>query len=585
VLAEFISDYYFSPLGVVLKGFIPKQTKEQKKKDGICGEIKKKNITLTKSQKEAVLKISKNNIQKILLYGSSGSGKTEVYIHSILELQKKNKDSQFLILLPEKTLTPQAIERYGVYFKKEEIGIISSNISKGQFYSTWQKIKSGEIKIIIGTRMAVFAPFKNLGLIVVDEEQDISYKQWDMNPRYDARIVAEKLAEINRCTIVRGTATPLIESFYRSKNKELELLILPILNLKSENKNYELNVKEKNLRNNYIVDMKKERWAKNYSCISKKLKSGIAYALKYKQQIVLFVNRQGMSIFSICESCKTVLKCPTCERSLVYINKGIYKCLHCEYKTGIIPKCEKCGGIAFKNIGLGTQKVAKEVSSFFPSAKIVVADSAVSRKHDFHDKIYKTFSRGEADILIGTHMISKGWDLPRVTLVGIIDTDNMLTFPDYSTEEKVFQNLIQVSGRVNRPGTHFPGVVIIQTFQPENKTIKLASEKNYEIFFENEIKEREALNLPPFGKLIKLIFQDYDFKKVEEKNIATYEVLNKITDIRISEPHIPLLSKIRGRWRKQIIIKIKNKIPTKLKIELRKIGSGWNIDVDPISLI
>lgn len=590
-LAKFISDYYISPLGVVMKNFVPKRAKTRNKKQETKNNIKQKQITLTKEQKNAIKKIVINSksyqlkANSYLLFGPAGSGKTEVYINSIVEIKKKDKNLQFLIIIPEKTLTPQALERYGAYFKSEEIGVLSSNISKGQFYDTWQKIKSGEIKIIIGTRMAVFAPFKKLGLIVIDEEQDMSFKQWDMNPRYDARVVAEKLAEIHKAKIVRGSATPSIESYYRALNKDLKLVELPRLNLEIESK------KNNTLTTNYllpttsIVDMKKERWTKNYTCISRKLKSEIEYALKYKQQVILFINRQGMSSFSICEACKTVLKCPKCERALVYEKGGMYGCTHCKYKTSIFPKCEKCGGISFKNVGLGTQKVEKEISNLFPSAKIIIADTPSSKTKDFAEKIYDTFSKGETDILIGTQMISKGWDLPRVSLVGIIDADNLLSFPDFSAEEKAFQVISQLAGRVNRPGARFPGVVIVQTYQPENKIIQLASENNFPSFFERIVEERKSLNFPPFGKIVKLVFQDYNFEKVEKESQKIFEILENIKEVKVSEPHTPLLSKIRGRFRKQMIVKFPNEIPIALEKEIRKLGSGWIIDRDPISII
>ena len=237
-LAKFISDYYISPLGVVMKGFVPKRMKSRKAPSPVLrtssSEGRGENIVLTKEQKDAVKKIAnyKLPITNYLLFGPAGSGKTEVYINSIIELRKINKNYQFLILLPEKTLTPQAMERYGAYFSSEEIVVLSSNISKGQFYSNWEKIQSGEAKIILGTRMAVFAPFKKLGLIVIDEEQDMSFKQWDMNPRYDARTVAEKLAEIHQAKIVRGSATPSIESYFRTLKNDLKLLLLPTLKLK-----------------------------------------------------------------------------------------------------------------------------------------------------------------------------------------------------------------------------------------------------------------------------------------------------------------------------------------------------------------
>lgn len=590
-LAQFISNYYFSSLGIILKGFVPKRVKAHKIKKISESHISKQ-VKLTQEQKLAVKQITQSKLKiknrSFLLFGPSGSGKTEVYIHSILKLQEKNKNLQYLILVPELTLTPQAVERYGAYFKIDEIALLTSNLSKGQFYHHWQKIKSGKAKIIIGTRLAVFAPFKKLGLIVIDEEQDMSYKQWDMHPRYDARTVAKKLAEIHHSLLVRGSATPSIESYYYAMNNDYQLLELPALNLKNlNNKSLKPNI---TVSQTSIVDMKKERWTKNYTCLSKKLKSEIEYALKNKQQSLLFINRQGMSSFSVCQNCKAVLKCPHCDRALIYNRKGYYKCIHCSYKTSIMPKCAKCGGINFKNVGLGTQKVEKEILDLFPSAKVMVADATQAKKHNFQQKIYADFSQGKADILIGTQMISKGWDLPRLSLVGIIDADNLLSFPDFIAEERAFQLIAQVSGRTNRPGAKFPGEVILQTFQTENNILKWAAEKNYEAFYKNEIKEREALSYPPFSQLVKITFQNVNEEKTEKEAQRIYREINlKVKNkknIQVSAPHFPLIPKVRRRFKKQIVIKIKTqKIPAELKKVLEKLGAGWIIDIDPISII
>jgi len=483
-------------------------------------------------------------------------------------------------------LTPQALERYGQYFPPEEIVMLSSNITKGQFYGYWQRVKSGQAKIIIGTRMAVFAPFQKMGLIIIDEEQDMSYKQWDMNPRYDARTVAEKLAEINKCPIVRGSATPAVETYWRAKNeKEMNLLDLPHLTTPPQPSPDYKGGGNTNSPQTVIVDMKKERWAKNYSCISKKLKSEIAYALKYDQQTILFINRQGMSSFSVCKSCKTVLKCPKCDRSLAYDQKGHYRCLHCAYKTSITPQCSKCKGIIFENVGLGTQKVEKEIKNLFPSARVARLDSQVAKEAAYQAKIYQEFSARQIDILIGTQMISKGWDLPNVALIGIIDTDNALSIPDFSAGEKFYENIVQVSGRVARPGAKFPGSVVIQTYQPENKSIRFSAERNYEAFFQFEIAERKALSFPPFGRLVKLVFQDYDARKTEVETEKVSTVMQSIPDTKVTEAQEAFVPKIRGRFRRQIIIKCKSKfIPEKLIVELKKLGTGWIIDIDPISI-
>lgn len=585
-LAQFISEYYFSPLGVVLKSFIPKRIKSRSVKLE-THNASDKNIKLTKEQVSAVNIITKKINCKFLLYGPSGSGKTEIYIHSILRLARlparqatRYSTLQFLILLPELTLTPQAIERYGAYFKPEEIAVIHSKLSKGEFYANWQKIKSGKAKIIIGTRLAVFAPFRNLKLIVIDEEQDISFKQWDMNPRYDARTVAEELAKIHKATIVRGSAAPSIESCQKAYCKKYSLIKLPELRLTGS----KFNMPDAKIE---LVDMKKERWDKNYSTISKKLKSEIAYALKNKLQTILFINRQGMSAFSVCIDCKAVLKCPRCDRALVYENSGVYRCAHCVYKTSITPQCPNCKNMSFQNIGLGTQKVEREILNLFPAAKIARADSQSMQGKDAQKNLHRKFMDGEIDILIGTQMISKGWDLPNLALIGIIDGDNLLALPDFSTAERAFQIIMQVAGRVNRPGAKFPGLVFVQTFAPEQTFFKLVAEKKLEEFYAKEIEERKSLRLPPFGKLIKLTFQHYNKASVISETDRIYGILKarESKKQKISEPQNAFLSNIRGRFRKQIIIKLTGDISENLKTILKSLPNGWIIDIDPITIL
>jgi primosomal protein N' (replication factor Y) len=581
-LAKYISDYYIISLGVVLKNFVPKRIDSHYIKQDIKNEPRKinseKKIILTDEQNSSVKIIIKKNADKFLLFGPAGSGKTEVYIHSILELKKQNLKSQFLILVPEKTLTPQALERYGAYFPEKEIVLMSSNLSKGAYFANWQSIKSGEAKIIIGTRMAVFAPFRKLALIVIDEEQDVSFKQWEMNPRYDARVASEKLSELHECGLIRGSATPSVESYFKTKDNQYTLLTL--------SNSYSPKSKAKVHSTIELVDMKKERWTHNYSCISKKLKNEIAYALKNNLQTILFINRQGMSNFSVCNDCKTVLKCPNCDRALIFVNSGEYKCPHCKFIASVIPSCSKCQGIEFKNIGLGTQKVEKEVRDLFPGARILRLDSSGVNEKNFQKRAYEEFSRGLIDILIGTQMITKGWDLPRMALASVIDADNMLTLPDFRVGEKAWQDLIQLSGRVSRPGAKFPGRVIIQTYHPENKIFALVNQNDYQNFYDQELPDRQILRYPPFGKIAKLVFEDYNQKKVAKETERLYNFLTaENADFKINAVADCFIPKVRGKYRKQLILKYNNKLPKTILDILRSLPTGWIIDIDPISII
>lgn len=599
-LAQFIAQHYFAPLGLVLKSFVPKRVKSRsanrvaQNRVAQIGKSIGKKIILTNEQRIAVDEISKRHAKyqiqntRYYLYGPAGSGKTEIYAHAMRELSQKDPEAQFLVLVPELTLTPQAIERYGNYFAAEEIVSIQSGLPKGTFYTNWKKIKSGEAKIIIGSRMAVFAPFKKLRLIAIDEEQDMSFKQWDMTPRYDARRVAEKLAELHSARIIFGSATPSLENYYRAANGQLQLLQLPALKLPGK--------REGGLPETLLVDMRKERWKNNQSGpanlspLSRKLQSEISYALNNGLQIVLFINRQGMSSFSVCAACKTVLKCPDCDRALVYEQRGFYKCLHCAYQTSIMPSCAKCKGLIFTNIGLGTQKVEREILDRFPTAQVARADNQTMQLPGAQEKIYREFSDGQFDILIGTQMISKGWDLPNVALIGIIDADNLLSVADFSASIRTYQNIVQVSGRTGRPNSKRRGVVLIQTFNPDNFVFKAAAERDFPKLYAKEITEREGLFYPPFGQLIKLIFQGLDNQKVKAETERVYELFEQaaIPKVSVAEPQEPLIGKVRGNFRRQIIIKIKSAENSDFSSELRSIinslPAGWLIDVDPISI-
>jgi primosomal protein N' (replication factor Y) (superfamily II helicase) len=601
-LAEKISNYYLTSLGTVLRHFMVKRViaRVTNNQSSAISNQETKNIILTKEQGTAVAVIASSHLEldirnlKFLLHGPSSSGKTEVYLNSILELRKRNPDQQFLILLPELTLAPQALARYRAYFPEKEIALLHSKISKGQLYQSWQKIKSGQAKIIIGTRLALFAPFQDLGLIVVDEEQDMAFKQWDMNPRYDARKGAQLLSEIFACPLVFGTSTPRIETFQKTQAGEIKLLTLPKLVL-PDNKDYHLPP-----TTYHLVDMRKEKWTDyagkkkpNLSLLSLKLQGEISYALSHKLQTVLFVNHQGMSNFSICAGCKAVLRCLKCDRALIYENSGEYKCLHCNYTSGAFATCVACKGLEFKNVGIGTQLVEREVKKLFPAAQVKRLDGTSAKIAKEKEQVFEDFSNRKIDILIGTQMITKGWDNPNVGLVAIIDADSLFTSPDFLTDERAYANIMQVAGRTGRFGATYPGQVLIQTYHPENKIFNFILNQNYADFFQAQTKERQALSYPPFGKIIKLTFKDEAKEKVEKVSRVVFEKLANLisqTDyLSLTEPDRPLVSKIRTKFIQQMILKIKTgdgpkPLPVEVIKFLASLPTGWAIDVDPISI-
>ncbi|HBO16870.1 MAG: Primosome assembly protein PriA [Candidatus Moranbacteria bacterium GW2011_GWE2_35_2-] len=584
-LAKFISEYYFTSLGIVLKMFVPDRVKARatRKKFSIPKpEIK--NIVFTKAQNSFINKIYHKNCKlkvvkcQALLFGPSSSGKTEACIQVIAKLSQLDPDTQFLIIVPELTQISPIAERIFAHFDENEIAILHSKIPKGQFYSNWQAIKSGKIRVIIGTRQALFAPFKKLKLIVIDEDHDVSFKQWDASPRYESQKIAEKLTDFFRAHLLLSSATPRVENYYLTESEKYKLIKFSHLNIGNNATHIE------------VVDMKKERWVRNKSPLSRKLRGEIEYALKNKLQTILFVNRQGMSAFSVCKKCKEVLKCPKCRRALIYQKKGNYKCLHCSYKTSDFPTCPNCKEMIFENVGIGTEKILRELRKNFYSARIEIADNQTMKSQEVREKIWRDFSDGKIDILIGTQMITKGWDLKNVGFVGIIDADGLLSFPDLFTNENAFAHIVQAAGRTGRPGSRFPGEVVVQTFQPENFVIKSAIENDFRKFYEKELGERKELDYPPFGKLIKLIFQDQNEKKAKKETDRVFQILEWVSEdldgTRIYPPQNCMLSNIRGKHRKQIIIKYKTKdVDLKIKKAIQSLGPGWIIDRDPISII
>lgn len=578
-LALFISKQYFTSLGRCLVHFVPRTAKARIESElaSTTNSSAPAKIHLTQEQLAAIKKISrKNQLKPQYLFGPASSGKTEVYIRSIKA--KLASDEQALILVPELTLIPQEIRRYGEAFGTNNLAVIHSHLTPGAFYEAWQKIALGEVRIIIGTRQALFAPFKKLGLVVVDEEQDDAYKQWDMNPRYDGRTVAEKLASIHRAGIVFGSATPSIERFHKAKTGIYELLTLSALPIQP---NYTIRP----------INLRFEKHLKNSSSLSEALIDEITFALKHKRQILLFINRQGASSFSVCNDCKTILRCPSCDRALVFdVPSGVYRCLHCSHKTSAFPQCVSCKGLNFKNIGTGTQKIEREITKRFPYSKVARIDRQTMQKKGAQEQVFSDFVHGNIDILIGTQMATKGWDLPNVTLVGMIDADSLFAFPDFKTDENAFQHIMQATGRMARIGSQSDGTALIQTFYPENPTIQKIQTKDYLAFYTETIEQRELLSYPPFGRLIKIMYQDKDAKKVEKEIKKIHAKLRVIADsdrgIRLSEPHSPFLAKIRENHRKQIVIRCKKQaLPEDLDMLLRKLSKDCIIDIDPVSLV
>jgi primosomal protein N' (replication factor Y) (superfamily II helicase) len=497
------------------------------------------NIILNGIQKEVISDISNhlNEYYPVLLHGVTGSGKTEVYMNLIEKVLKDDKE--VIVLVPEISLTPQLIDTFKKRFGKN-IAILHSRLSEGEKYDEWRKITRKEIKIVIGARSAIFAPFTNLGLIIVDEEHSETYKQ-DNNPRYNAIDMALFRGKYHQVPIIMGTATPSIESYTRAKTKEFKLLEM-----------------DKRINNNLpiikLVDLKEEI-KNNHKIISRLLKEKINDRLNKREQIIILLNRRGYSTIVSCHKCGYVDKCPSCDIPLTYHkNNDAMNCHYCGYSKYKLNICPTCGSKDINEYGLGTQKLEEYLNNEF-NARIIRMDIDTTKGKDSHAKIINDFKDHKFDILIGTQMIAKGLDFPNVTLVGVLNGDASLNIPDYKSAERTFQLLNQVSGRSGRGD--ILGEVIIQTYNVDHYSIIKAINNDYEGFYNEELKIRQALKYPPYYNLclIKTSSKDYDLLIKESNKIKSY-LTSKISNIVLG-PSSAINPKINNVYYIQIIIKYK----------------------------
>ena len=467
-----------------------------------------KKLILNEEQEDAYKKIEnamdENRYEKFLIYGITGSGKTEIYLQLIEKAIIQNKSA--IVLVPEISLTPQMLDRFIGRFGKEKIAVLHSKLSIGERHDEWERIKNGEAKIVIGARSAIFAPCSNLGVIIIDEEHDSSYKS-ESSPRYSAKEVAEKIASNNLVPLVLGSATPDLRTFYDTENGNTTLLKLT----KRANNS--------SLPSVEVVDLKFELATGNRSMISNLLYSEIEKNLKEKKQTILFLNRRGYSTFIMCRNCGYTLKCPNCNISLTYhITKNILKCHYCGHTQRPVNVCPECGSEKIRYFGTGTQKLEQEIKKQFPESTTIRMDVDTVTKKNSHEEILKKFKEENIDILIGTQMVVKGHHFPNVTLVGVIAADGSLNQDDYRANERTFQILTQVAGRAGRE--KLPGKVIIQTYNPNAFPIECAKIQDYDMFFKTEIELRKQLKYPPFCDIILIGFSGENENEI--KNISEY---------------------------------------------------------------
>lgn len=496
---------------------------------------------LTFEQKYVLDEYNNSDNNLFLLKGVTGSGKTEVYMRMVEEVLEKNQSA--IVLVPEISLTPQMIERFKGRFGRN-VALFHSKLSDGERFDEWFRVKEGKAKLVVGARSAIFLPVKNLGLIIIDEEHENTYKS-DQNPKYQTKEVAEFLSEQKGCRVVLGSATPTIETYYRALTGDLKLL--------------ELNsrVDGKAMPPMKIVDMRNELRSGNISLFSRELFRDMQEKLSKGEQIILFLNRRGFSTFVSCRSCGYVFKCEECDISMTYHRSGLLVCHYCGKTKRAPQKCPKCDSKYVKFFGAGTERVEEEVKKYFKDARVLRMDVDTTRGKDSYEKIYNTFKEGKADILIGTQMISKGLDFKNVTLVGILAADMSINIPDYRAAERTFQIITQVAGRAGRGENQ--GKVVIQTYTPEHYSLEYAVNYDYEGFYEKEFTVRALMRYPPFGKI--LLINGISKKEELLKNFM-HKIFNMIKPLAEKEVEVDILgpipclvAKVKENYRWQIVIK------------------------------
>ena len=534
--------------------------------------------TLTPAQSAAVETVAKAideaEGEAFLLHGVTGSGKTEVYLHATAHALKRGK--QVVVLVPEIALTHQVIERFTARFPGR-VAVLHSRLSLGERFDQWRGLAEGDFDIVIGPRSALFAPFDRLGLIVIDEEHEWAYKQQDSPPLYHAHTVASRLAAESGAALLLGSATPDIESFHKASTGVYRLLELPDrLTPRPESP----------LPPVTLIDMRDELKSGNLSIFSRKLRTEIESALRNSEQVILFFNRRGGATFIQCRDCGEVLKCRRCRLPLGYHPvENRLVCHHCHTGYPVPSVCPVCGSRRIKFLGLGTQKLEEETHKEFPGARLLRWDSDAARGKDAGYQIFDDFRAGKADILIGTQVVARGLDLPRVGLVGVVNADTALNLPDFRAGERTFQLLLQVAGRAGRG--EFPGRVVVQSYQPGHYAIAAAVDHDYRSFYDKEIEYRKMLGYPPFGELAVLTVQH----PVEGDGLALAHRLRKkleldrdsagVTGIEFIGPAPAFVPRRRGKYRWQVILKGKGVVEflTKAGIPI-----GVAVDVDPLGL-
>ncbi|RKD24141.1 primosomal protein N' [Ammoniphilus oxalaticus] len=573
-----------SAQALVSKGLL-KMEEVEERRDPYAGRAfeQEAKVVFTPEQREVIDEIvfALNRPQPFsyLLRGVTGSGKTEVYLETIEHCLQM--DRQAIVLVPEISLTPQMVNRFKAKFG-DQVAVLHSGLSRGERYDEWRMIREGKVNVAVGARSAIFAPFTKLGLIIIDEEHEGSYKQ-EENPRYHAREVAKKRAELHGAVTVFGSATPALESYYEATKTETGLLEMP----------YRVN--RRPMPSVSVVDMRDELKQGNRSMFSRLLAQGIETRLSRGEQMVLFLNRRGFSTFVMCRSCGHSLQCPHCDISLTYHRSNqTVRCHYCGHTERDASECPDCGSKHIRYFGTGTQKVEEELSRHFPGIRVIRMDVDTTGRKGSHEKWLTQFREGKGEVLLGTQMIAKGLDFPKVTLVGVIAADTILGMPDFRAAERTFQLLTQVGGRAGRH--ELPGEVIIQSYNPDHYSIQLAKNHDFEKFFAMEMKHRYEQNYPPFYRLVLFTFSSPDVPLVVKKADEWVKQLKRKlpSSVYLLGPVASPIPRIKDRYRFQCMIKYRDEADILSQIKLlsdsfiyanRNEDIGLTIDVDPHMLM
>lgn len=515
--------------------------------------------------------------QTVLLFGVTASGKTEVYLNAIAHCLEQGRSA--IVLVPEIALTGQIVDVFMARFG-EQVAVLHSKLSEGERHDEWRRMQAGKARIVVGARSAIFAPVQNVGLIVMDEEHEASYKQ-ENTPRYNAKDLAFERARLSKATLVLGSATPSLESYFATKQSPLPSISLLEMPDRIDNRP---------LPRVEVVDLREE-FKQRKSLFSQRLVEAMTDRLVKKQQIILFLNRRGYAQFVLCRDCGWTAKCPNCAVSLAFHSYDrSLKCHHCDFAGRAPVVCPDCGGMKVKAFGIGTEKVEEEVRAIFPTARVARMDRDTTAHKGAHTRIVREFKQGDADVLIGTQMVAKGLDFPNVTLVGVISADTAINMPDFRAAERTFQLLTQVAGRSGRGQT--PGEVIVQTFSPDHYAIQAAIQHDYPRFYKQEILFRQELKYPPYSRFVNLICADENEQKAEARATSLVGALERLNPqgVEIIGPSAAPLARLKNQFRFHVALRapvdypLSDLVRDALACLPTQDRLGLHVDIDPLSM-